>query len=99
VSRALIAAHWPLPKLTGIRAAGGTQPRLAEVDSHQRSRRVDPPLRPGALLDARREQIDYCNDVRRADIRPAAGRINPAKVGFPVELRQGVEAASAVAAV
>jgi hypothetical protein len=45
---------------------------LAEVDSHQRSHQADPPLRPWALLDARREQIDYLNDARRADIRPAA---------------------------
>ncbi len=64
---------------------------MAEVDSHQRSHQADPPLRPWALLDARREQIDYLNYARRADIRPAAGRINLAKVGLAVELRQGIE--------
>lgn len=69
VSRALVAAHWPLPKLTGIRAGGHTAPLGG--GGHQRSHQADPPLRPWALLDARREQIDYLNDARRADIRPA----------------------------
>jgi hypothetical protein len=45
---------------------------LAEVDSHQCSHQADPPLRPWALLDASREQIDYLNDARRADIRLVA---------------------------
>ncbi len=43
------------------------------------------------LVEPGREEVHDLSDARRADLRPAAGRIDPAEVGLAVELRQRVE--------
>jgi hypothetical protein len=43
------------------------------------------------LLDPGREEVHDLSNARRADLRPAGGRVDPAEVGLAVELRQRVE--------
>ena len=54
-------------------------------------RTAQPASRAWPFLDPRREQADDLGDAGRAQIRPAGGRVDPAKVGLAVELRQRIE--------
>jgi MerR family transcriptional regulator, copper efflux regulator len=69
-----------------VHAPEGAAPMLADLFSMR-----DTPLRSWPLFDPRREQVDDLRDAGRAHVRPAFGRIDPAKVGPAVELRQRVE--------
>jgi DNA-binding transcriptional MerR regulator len=69
-----------------VHAPEGAAPMLADLFSIP-----DTPLRSWPLFDPRREQVDDLGDAGGAHVRPAFGRIDPAKVGLAVELRQRVK--------
>jgi hypothetical protein len=50
-----------------------------------------PASRAWPFFDSSREQADDLSNAGRAQIRPAGGRVDPAKVGLAVELRQRIE--------